>query len=436
MTPALWAQDPAANGLALGCFPGPEPRLVIDGTEAEDLPRYRARGGYADGLRGPALIDAVEASGLRGRGGAAFPLAVKLRTIAAHPGETVLVANGEEGEPASIKDRWLLRRRPHLVLDGVLRAAEAAGVSRAIVYVSDAEAAARIEAAIAELGETSPPVTLHRVAKAYVAGEETAAVRAIDGGLAKPTDKPPRPFEAGVGGRPTLVANVETLANLPFIATQGAASFAAVGRDTGSPGTFLMTITGACRRPGLYEVPMGIRLGEAVETLAGLDGPPRGFLMGGFFAGLVGPRGLELELSYDALRAAGSGLGCGAVIVLGEQDCAVSATADLLAYFARENAAQCGACIRGTAAMSNVAAALSDGTAAEADVEKLRRWSTSLIGRGACGLLDGAAFVAASLFREFPGEVAAHLAGRCEACTRLPRHPTASRFAITEGVLS
>jgi NADH:ubiquinone oxidoreductase subunit F (NADH-binding) len=430
LIPALSDADPHANGLATGCYPGVTPRLMLPGKDREDLAAYRAAGGYAPGAEADDVIVAVEEAELRGRGGAAFPMAVKLRALASQRGEKYLLANGEEGEPASVKDRWLLRRRPHLVLDGVLRAATAISASRAIIYVSDEASALSVEAAISELGETKLPLVLHKVARAYVAGEESAAVRSINGGPAKPTDKPPRPFQSGVAGQPTLVSNVETLANLPFIATQGAARFREYGDGTGSPGTFLMTITGACRRPGLYEVPMGAKLDEVLRELAGVDDTPAGFLMGGFFAGLMNLRALNVELTYDRLRAAGSGLGCGAVVVVGTDDCPVSAAADVLAYFARENAGQCGSCIRGTPAMSKVAGALSSGTATAAEVEKLRGWSISLIGRGACNLLDGAASVAASLFREFPSEVDAHLAGRCDACSRQLSGSAESRFRI------
>jgi NADH:ubiquinone oxidoreductase subunit F (NADH-binding) len=424
------ASDPAANGLAIGHHPAIEPRLLIAGTERETLSAYRDRGGYVGGLHGEAMLQAVEAALLRGRGGAAFPLAVKLRTLAGQHGDKFIVANGEEGEPASIKDRWLLRRRPHLVLDGLLRAAVLIGATRAYVYVSDPGAADSVATAIAEVGTTVMPVILHRVDPAYVAGEETSAVRSINGGPAKPLDKPPRPFQEGVDRKPTLISNVETLANLPFIATRGAEAYRQVGADTGSPGTFLMTITGDCARPGLYEIPMGLTLADAVGSLAGFVGTPQGFLMGGFFAGLLGPRALDIPLTYDRLKAAGSGLGCGAIVVIGEADCPVSATADVMAYFARENAGQCGACIKGTNAMSKVVDALSQGAADPAAVEKLRGWSVSLVGRGACSLLDGAAYVAASLFREFPAEVEAHLAGQCNACAGHAPRAASSRFAV------
>lgn len=196
-----------------------------------------------------ALHDAISQAGVLGRGGAAFPLAVKLATVrqAAQRGvDTVLVANGEEGEPASVKDRWLLRHRPHLVLDGVRLAAQIIGARHAHVYVSDERAAVAVRTALDELTPEALDgitVSMLTVAPGYVAGEETAAVRAINGGPAKPTDKPPRPFEEGVGGLPTAVSNVETLANLPYVHRHGAPTYRELGTE-GSSGTFLATVTG------------------------------------------------------------------------------------------------------------------------------------------------------------------------------------------------
>lgn len=421
------------DALTVGAFPGFEPRLVRADVQREGLDTYRAGGGHAPGRAGEALIDAVESSGLRGRGGAAFPTGVKLRSVGARDAPRFVVANGEEGEPASIKDRWLLRVRPHLVLDGLDRVAEAIGAERSYIFVSDREAAASVAAALDELGDNGPaPRELVTTEPRYVAGEETAAIRAINGGPALPLAKPPRPFEAGVGGCPTLVANVETLANVPRIATRGPQEFRELGTER-SPGTFLLTLSGACERPGLYEMPLGVSIGEALRALAPPVGDPTGFLMGGFFAGLLGPRGLDARLAYDDLRDDGSGLGCGAIVVLGPRDCPVAAAADVLDYFDHQNAKQCGACIRGTAAMRDAVLALAGGTADEARVERLRGWSMSLRERGACALLDGAAGVAGSLLREFPSEVASHLEQPCPRCVELSAETSkaTSRFALS-----
>lgn len=412
------------RSMITGVHPHARPRLILTEPGREDRTAYEARGGYTTGSSGADLIAAVDAAGLRGRGGAAFPLARKLSAVAGQPGEHVLVVNGEEGEPASVKDRWLLRTRPHLVLDGTLRAASAIEAAAAYVYLSDAVAAESVRAALEEVGELPVPVHVRTVAHSYVAGEETAAVRAINGGPAKPADKPPRPFEEGVAGCPTLVSNVETIANLPRIAT----------RDTEGPETFLLTLSGDCPRPGLFEVPFGSRLGEVAETLGGLTGAPRGYLMGGYFSGLLNARGHDLLLDYDAFAAEGSGLGCGAIVVLGQETCPVTAAARVLAYFDRNNAAQCGSCFNGTAAMSGVVSALAHGAAGEADVRRLRSWSENLPGRGACGTLDGATNVAATLLREFPDDVAAHVDDRCAQCARTDFAARTAPFAVAPHV--
>lgn len=398
----------------MAAWPGLTPRLLRVGSETYD--DYVATGGYRDLHDPDGLLDEVERSGLRGRGGAAFPMAVKLRTVRNNSrgrGGAVVVANGEEGEPASIKDRWLLRNRPHLVLDGLRLAATIVGAQRTYVYVSDPAAAASMESAVAQRNAV-PSVEVVTVAPGYVAGEETAAVRAINGGPAKPTDKPPRPFEQGVATLPTLVSNVETLANLPYLHAHGGQEFRSIG-TADSPGTFLATVTGAGRAPALYELPHGVRFADVLE----LHGVPAqmatGALMGGYFAGLLGPSVLDATLDHEALRRLGSGLGCGAISIL-NGDCPVAVAAAVLAYFDRENAGQCGSCFNGTAAMAAAAGGLRDGVATGDDLTRLRRWSRELRGRGACATLDGAANIAASLLDQFPAEVTRHLENGCPAC--------------------
>jgi NADH:ubiquinone oxidoreductase subunit F (NADH-binding) len=400
--------------LTVAAWPGLSPRLLSDGGETYH--DYVAAGGYRDLTDPEQLLDEVERSGLRGRGGAAFPMAVKLRSVRASGrdrGGAVVVANGEEGEPASIKDRWLLRNRPHLVLDGLRLAATIVGAQRTYVYVSDPAAAVSVEAAVAQRNPRSV-VEVVTVAPGYVAGEETAAVRAINGGPAKPTDKPPRPFEQGVGALPTLVSNVETLANLPYIHAHGGQDFRAIGSAT-SPGTFLATVTGAGRSPALYELPHGVRFADVLEFHGVPAEMATGALMGGYFAGLLGPGVLDATLDHDTLRQLGSGLGCGAISIL-NGDCPVAVAASVLGYFDRENAGQCGSCFNGTAAMAAAAAGLRDGVATGDDIARLRRWSRDLRGRGACATLDGAANIAASLLGHFPAEVARHLQNDCPAC--------------------
>ncbi|MEZ0366891.1 NADH-ubiquinone oxidoreductase-F iron-sulfur binding region domain-containing protein [Mycobacterium sp. pUA109] len=413
-------------------WPGCAPRLLREQPGVEDYSSYRAGGGYQPLPAAGDFLDEVERSGLLGRGGAAFPLAVKLRSVRDAGRDTVVVANGEEGEPASIKDRWLLRNRPHLVLDGLRLAAHTVAAERAYVYVSDPQAARSVEDAVNHLdAETlgGLDITVFTVAPGYVAGEETAALRAINGGPAKPTDKPPRPYQHGIAGLPTVVSNVETLANLPYVHRHGATAFRSVGTPA-SPGTFLATVTGAGRPAALYEVPHGAPVTELLALHQVPSDRVRGALMGGYFAGLLNRDVLDATLDHETVRALGSGLGCGAIAVLTD-DCPVAVAAAVLAYFDRENAGQCGSCFNGTAAMAVVAGALRDGVATDEDLARLRRWSVQLRGRGACGTLDGAANVAASLLAQFPQLVARHLDNDCAACASAP-FAAARPYAVEE----
>ncbi len=409
----------ATTDLAVTVWPGLKARLLREG--AEDYADYRASGGYQriDDIDG--LLNQIDLSGLLGRGGAAFPLAVKLKTVrdnGRQAGGAVVVANGEEGEPASVKDRWLLRHRPHLVLDGLRLAAQMVSAERAHVYVSDRRAAESVRAALAEIDRdvlAGLSIEVMTVEAGYVAGEETAAVRALNGGPAKPTDKPPRPFEEGVALLPTMVSNVETLALIPFIARHGAVTFRAHGTSA-SPGTFLATITGGGRPAALYELPHGLAFTELLEFHGVPADQVHGVLMGGYFAGLLNREVLDITLDHESLRRLNSGLGCGAVTILTD-DCPLAVAASVMAYFDRENAGQCGSCFNGTAAMSAVTEALRDGVATNEDLARLERWSVVLRGRGACATLDAATNIAASLLSAFPQVVENHLNNDCAECS-------------------
>ncbi|MFF5289842.1 NADH-ubiquinone oxidoreductase-F iron-sulfur binding region domain-containing protein [Paractinoplanes globisporus] len=341
----------------------------------------------------PSPSEIIElAAGLRGRGGAGFPTATKLASVRRAAAPRTVVANGEEGEPGSLKDRWLLRERPELVLEGLRLAAVAIEADRSVVYFSDQAA----EQSVIRLAP--PTVEIIRVAPRYVAGEETSIVRVLDGGPALPLAKPPRPYEQGV-----LVLNVESLARL--------ARRAAGESDP----PLLATLTGGGRPATLHEVHPGTTLRALTE--AHTPDPVRGVLAGGLFGGFLTT--LDVEVSHDGLAAAGSALGCGAFRVLGPDDCPVAVAAAALDYLAGQSAQQCGACIRGTDALSATVAALRAGTATAADLDLLATRASRLPGRGACGLPDAAARLATSLLTVFPAVVRRHLIPGCEAC-RLP----------------
>ncbi|MGA5466769.1 NADH-ubiquinone oxidoreductase-F iron-sulfur binding region domain-containing protein [Mycobacterium sp. NPDC050041] len=411
----------ATPELTVAGWPGTVARLLRDdvGSGTEDLAAYTALGGYQPLADPDGLLDVIDLSGLLGRGGAAFPLAVKLRTVrdnGRRAGGAIIIANGEEGEPASVKDRWLLRHRPHLVLDGLRLAARIVGADRAYLYISDGRAAEVAAGALAELGDRSdgPPVSVVTVAAGYVAGEETAAVRVLNGGPAKPSDKPPRPFEQGVAGLPTAVSNVETLANLPFLLRHGSEAFRSAGTST-SPGTFLATVTGGGRPAALYELPHGTAFTDLLDVYGVPADDVRGVLMGGYFTGLMNRDVLDTTLDHETMQRVGSGLGCGAVSLITDE-CPIAVAASVMSYFDRENAGQCGSCFNGTAAMAAVTGALRDGAATTEDLARLERWSVVLRGRGACATLDAATNVAATLLRSFPQEVARHLENSCSSC--------------------
>ncbi|MFI5554387.1 NADH-ubiquinone oxidoreductase-F iron-sulfur binding region domain-containing protein [Streptomyces sp. NPDC051738] len=382
---------------------------------AEGIDGYLAEGGYAPLVAPERLLDRIAAVGLRGRGGAGFPTAVKLRAVRDAAGPRVVVANGEEGEPGSVKDRWLLRHRPHVVLDGLRLAAAMTGAERGFVYLSDALAERAVRRALAE---SSPELRIDvvRTEHTYVAGEETAVVRRIDGGPALPTGKPPRPFEAGVGGAPTLVANVETLARVAVMYSRPEAADAVAGSHlvtvSGAGGG---AASGAGGGAALIEVPAGTHL----KVLADLCGHGRAdaVLLGGLFGGLYGEGWTDLPLDHDSLNAAGGALGCGALHFLGPEDCPVAVAVEAAAYLGAQSARQCGVCVSGTGALAKALVAVARGEAGHDTVEKLHRWSRQLPGRGACGLLDAAARIAATLLAHFPDRVDAHRGAACPACS-------------------
>jgi NADH:ubiquinone oxidoreductase subunit F (NADH-binding) len=327
----------------------------------------------------------------------------------------VVVANGAEGEPLSVKDRYLLRYRPHLVLDGLLSVAEALDATVAHVYVADRAAQDSVASAIAELDlpARGPQLQVFAAQDTYVAGEETAVVRALTTGIARPTDKPPRPFQVGVGGAPTLVLNVETLACIARAGLPG-------GRDAGS--TFLATVSGAGRSPVLYELPTGLPLGALLSEHLGRTDTSIDVLFGGFFGGVL-PAWPDLELSHPGVLRRGGSLGCGSLHLLAPPACPVRTTADVVAYYARHNAGQCGMCMASTSAIAATLAELADPREGVNYAALLPRWAAQLRGRGACAVPDAVAVLLRALLRSHPQVVTRHLASGCDQCRQAPGKP-------------
>jgi NADH:ubiquinone oxidoreductase subunit F (NADH-binding) len=414
------------------------PRLLPPSRDAgtdQDLAAHLARYGrpaYRD--RPGALLADVEAAGLTGRGGAAFPVHRKLRAVldaaAARRRTPVLVGNAAESEPASGKDATLLWLSPHLVLDGLQLAAEAAGADRAVLALhaepvpggpGDA-VAGRLRAALAArqaAGTDRVPVTLAAVPAAFLAGQETALLSHLAGGPAIPAFTPPRVTERGLGGAPTLVQNVETLAHLALIARRGPHWFRAAG-TADEPGSMLATVHRAGRPPLITEVPLGIPLND----LAGGLRPDDAVLVGGYHGTwLTGAQARGLTLDNRSLATAGARVGAGVLAVLPPGRCGLAETARVTRYLALESAGQCGPCLNG---LPRIAAALAEIAARRARPElvaDLARWSGLVTGRGACHHPDGTARFVASALRAFAADLDQHQRGRCLAADTRPFLP-------------
>lgn len=357
------------------------------------------------------LLAEVEAAGLTGRGGAGFPLAAKLAAASHGPAGTVVV-NATEGEPVSAKDATLLAASPHLVLDGATAAAHATGAAAIVVCLkrSHAALARQVEEVVGlrrRAGLDPVRIQVTTAPDRYVAGQETALVRWLDGGEARPTTVPPRPTSRGVGRRPTLVSNAETLAHLALIARFGAAWFRSLGRPD-APGTTLATLSGDVRAPGVYEVPLGAPLGELIAAAGGDPAANGGVLVGGYFGAWVGPAAAAAPFCAAGLRPFGAAVGCGAVAVLPAGVCGLLETARVLRWLAGESAGQCGPCVNGLPAMADAFDAVVAGDPGGAAEAHLVRWAGMVERRGACALPDGAARLVRSALQVFAADAELH----------------------------
>ena len=407
-------------GPGIACLTAPRPRLLPDMADPgavalrEHLARHGVRPSCAgDRHRRQRLIGEVENAGLTGRGGAGFPTAKKLRTLAAGRHALQVIANGVEGEPASDKDKVLLSRAPHLVIDGAVSAAELTGATEAVIVAHPAayqvvRVAARERRAA---GYDQVPVRVLGAADGFTAGEASAVLRWTRGGAPAPTGRPPR--LGGLGHQPALVQNVETLAHLALIMRHGASWFRSAGTPA-EPGTMLVTLLGAVRCPGVYEVEPGAPVRGLLDVAGGPVQPPGALLIGGYFGTWAAAAdALDLPFSAAGLSPLGARPGAGVVAVLPSGTCGLAETARLTRYLADSSAGQCGPCMFGLDAIAReLEQAAADGSG---DLTRVRGWLRDVTGRGACHHPDGTALMAGSALRAFRDEIALHSRGRCSA---------------------
>lgn len=414
--------------------------LLLAGLTGENwkLDDYVARGGYVQLRRvltekiAPEAVQAeVRAAGLRGRGGAGFPTAVKWSFMPKdYDGQKYLICNADESEPGTFKDRDILRYNPHAVIEGMVLAAYVMGTTVGYIYIHGEimQIYLRFEEAIEQakaagfLGRdilgSGVDFNLYAVhgAGAYVCGEETAMLESIEGKRGQPRFKPPFPAQRGLYGQPTTINNVETLAYVPFIMAMGGEAYASLGRN-GNPGTKIFSICGDVVHPGCYELPLGTPFKDLLELAGGVPGGRRikGVIPGGSSAPVVpGDVMMNLTLDYDAIAKAGSMMGTGGVIVLDESRDMVHALLNITRFYRNESCGQCTPCREGTGWMVRLLEKIEQGTAIPADIDLLDSVAANIQGRTVCALGDAAAMPVRSFLKHFRSEFLEHIEqGKC-----------------------
>jgi len=419
---ALSGKHVAATNFALEAL-GPRRLLARAGSpEALHLAGYKQLGGYKALARalelGPrAVLKAVSDSKLVGRGGAAFPTGRKWEAVARHTGKLrYIVCNADESEPGTFKDRVLLEQDPFAVIESMTIAGFATGAEKGWIYLRGEYplAAERLQDAIDEaraaglLGRNVSrhdfafEIELRRGAGAYICGEETALCASIEGFRGEPRTKPPFPVDSGLFGRPTAINNVETLVAVIDIVREGATAYASVG-TAGSPGTKLFCLSGRVARPGVYEVPFGTQLSALIELAGGVPGkkPIRGVLLGGVAGGFVSPKSLDLALSFEGARAAGTTLGSGVVFVMDDTIALLPMLRRIAAFFRDESCGQCVPCRVGTVRQEELLARLARDAARgglETEKKLLAELGQAMRDASICGLGQTASSAIESAF--------------------------------------
>ncbi|HOB86606.1 MAG TPA: NADH-quinone oxidoreductase subunit NuoF [Bacillota bacterium] len=424
-------------------------RLVLRncGVVPPHIEEYMKYRGYAALARALAemtpeqVIEEVKNSGLRGRGGGGFPTGLKWELTRAAPGESkYVICNGDEGDPGAFMDRSILEGDPHSVLEGMIIAGYAVGASQGLIYVRAEypQAVRRSQEAIAEarkmnfLGENilelgfNFDIEVRIGAGAFVCGEETALITSVEGTRGDPGPRPPFPAQKGLWGLPTLINNVETLANIPLIILHGAERFKELGRP-GNSGTKVFALAGKVKHTGLVEVPLGTPLRTLVYDIGG--GIPGGKRFkaaqtGGPSGGCLGEEYLDIPMDYDSLAQAGSMMGSGGLIIMDEDTCMVDIARFYLDFTQDESCGKCTPCRVGTKRMLEILERITRGRGEEEDLERLYQLSMLLKNGSLCGLGRSAPNPVLSTLRHFKDEYLAHIReGYCPAgvCTALNR---------------
>jgi NADH-quinone oxidoreductase subunit F len=397
---------------------------------SERIEVYLERGGYTalrKALHMPPdeLIALVKDSGLRGRGGAGFPAGLKWGFMPTGPVTKYVCINADEGEPGTFKDRLLIEHDPHSIIEGAIIAAYAVGAHRAFVYIRGELflGAKRWIKAIDEayangfLGKNildsgfDLDLSVHRGAGAYICGEETALINSLEGRRGDPRIKPPYPAQVGLWNEPTLVHNVETLANVPPIVNRGAAWFKSMGTER-STGSKLFCISGHVRRPGNYELPLGTPLRTIIEECAGGmrgERPLKAVIPGGASTPMLIPEQLDTPMDFEAVAQAGSMLGTGAIIVIEEGTCMVEVARRLMDFFAHESCGQCTPCRMGTRRLKEVLTRIVRGEGQSGDLELLEELCAGIVGHTLCPMGDAAVNPVLSSLKYFRQEYEDHI---------------------------
>ena len=416
-------------------------RIVLDNVgiiDPESIEEYIARDGYLaagtalTGLSPEEVIETIKRSGLRGRGGAAFPTGLKLGfTARAEADQKYIICNADEGEPGTFKDRLILEGDPHKVIEGMVIMGYAVGATRGYIYIRGEYYVSidRVERAINQarwlglLGRNlfgsgfDFDIEVKKGAGAYVCGEETALIESMEGKRGEPRQKPPYPGTSGLWGKPTVVNNVETIANIPPIILHGAEWYRSFGTST-SPGTKVFTLTGNVNNKGLIEVPMGITLREVIYGVGGGIPGGRSFKLaqtGGTAGGCVAEAHLDVPMDYESMQSAGSALGSGALLIIDDSHCIVDVACSLLHFFAHESCGQCTPCREGTARLVQIFNKLREFRASQADLDLAMELARVMQGSSLCALGQSVIVPLGTIMEHFHGEIQAHLHGSCPA---------------------